>query len=206
MVFRNFLGTTFFSVGPPPVGNGDLLGLALFEPWALREIPAKNHFFGQKRPKPVFRSKSTKTSFLVKIDQNQSVRSKSTKTSLFGQNRPKPVCSAKIDRPKPVFFRSKGAENHAGYPGNILPQKTHIVTPTYIVIQNSSPSARSQYPVLIRDGPLVCLSVCLSVQRRGLRGLGASSRPNHNPKRPEIHLACNFSPAMWQANIPHPKR
>ena len=23
MVFRNFLGTTFFSVRPPPVGNGD---------------------------------------------------------------------------------------------------------------------------------------------------------------------------------------
>ena len=89
----------------------------------------QNHFFAQKpvfpaenRPKPVYRPKP---SFSVKINQRHFVRPKLTKTSLFSKT---PVFPAKFHQNQ--FFRSK-------------------LTKT---IQNSSPSARSQYAVLIRDG------------------------------------------------------
>ena len=56
MVFRNFLGNNFFSVGPPPVGNGDLvvvwpvLGgghLEKFRDWAKNR---KTQFPGARGP------------------------------------------------------------------------------------------------------------------------------------------------------------
>ena len=60
MVYRTFLGDNFFSVGPPPVGNGDLVGfwpvlglghLEKFWAWAKNrktQFPGARGTFGEK--------------------------------------------------------------------------------------------------------------------------------------------------------------
>ena len=54
MVFRNFCGTNFFLVGPPPVGNGDLvvfwpvLGLGHLEKFRARAENRKTQFPGAR--------------------------------------------------------------------------------------------------------------------------------------------------------------
>ena len=54
MVFRNFLGINFFSIGPPAVGNGDLVvfwpvsGLGHFEKLRARAKDTKMQFPGAR--------------------------------------------------------------------------------------------------------------------------------------------------------------
>ena len=57
MVFRNFLGCNFFPVGPPPVGNGDLvgfwpvLGLGHLKKFRTGAKNKKSQFPGARGPK-----------------------------------------------------------------------------------------------------------------------------------------------------------
>ena len=161
-----------------------------------------------------FRSKSTKTTLLGQNRphplfsvQKPGVSAKVNQTQFFGRNRPKtlfflgqnPVFSQ--NQPDPFFFRPKSTKTSLFGRKPVflakIDQNQVVQSKSTKTIQNPSPSARSEYAVLIRVRVRGLHRGCSNSPRRPEEQLNVPSAGSNTLRKNT--LLAQFSPFLWPA-------